>query len=180
VKIKQRVAALLTAALVGAGVAVAVAAPAHAGDYLHRIVNYNTGLCLEVPHSSMQMGEQLTVNICGPTSGSWNQKFWFSDGAFSNMYFVRPGHNLWCTAPGVASLYRSTIIQWGCDWSSFVEQWNLEPGPAGLPNTFKLRNAYSNECLTEEDPGLGTYVRQTTNCAEGFGSGASLWYLPWA
>jgi len=176
VKIKQRVAA----ALVGIVGAVAIATPAHALSYLHRIINYNTGLCLEVPNSSMQMNEQLTVSVCGPTSGSWNQKFWFSDGTFSNMYFVRPGHNLWCTTPGVASLYRSTIVQWSCDWSSFTEQWVQEPGPAGLPGTFKLRNAYSNECLTEEDPGLGTYVRQTTNCAEGFGSGASLWYLPYA
>ena len=69
-KIKQRVAA----ALVGIVGAVAIATPAHALSYLHRIINYNTGLCLEVPNSSMQMNEQLTVSVCGPTSGSSKRK----------------------------------------------------------------------------------------------------------
>lgn len=184
-KIRQRIGALFAAVLVGTGCAVALAAPAHAADYLHRIV-HSSGWCLEVPidpatgQGSMHLNEQLRLSVCGPTSGSWNQKFWFSDGGtFQNTYFIRPGHNQWCTTPGAASLPWSTIVQWSCDWNSFSEQWEqIGPDSNGL---FKLRNVYSGMCLIAENGGqLGDLVRQTQDCSGGFGSAALSWSLPYA
>ena len=184
-KIRQRVGALFAAVLVGIGCAVALAAPAFAADYLHRIVSVS-GWCVEVPNSSMQPSEQLRLSVCGPTSGSWNQKFWFSDGRLPNMYFIRPGHNLWCTQPG-ANISGSTVVQWPCDWSSYLQQFTVmrpgDPGPVpvGPLGPFVLKNG-NGLCLTPDGVDIGAFVRVTVNCGEYFirDSSFSFWSLPYA
>ncbi len=191
-KIRQRVGALFAAVLVGLTSALVLATPAHAADYLHRIVS-RQGWCIEVPIDpatglpSMRLSEQLRLSVCGPTSGSWNQKFWFSDGALSNMYFIRPGHNLWCIQPG-ANISNSTVVQWGCDWGSFLQQFTVmrpeDPGPVqvGPLGPFILKNAQNQLCLTPDGVDIGAFVRVTTNCGEFFirDSSRSFWDLPYA
>lgn len=184
-KLRTRITALCMAALVGTAGALVAAAPAHASDYLHRIKSYN-GLCLEVPIDpdtgvgSMHMMEQLRLSVCGPNSGSWNQKFWFSDGGtLLNTYFIRPAHNQWCTWPGAAHLPWSTVVQWSCDWSSFGDQWEqIGPDSQGR---YKISNVLSGMCLIPENGGqLGDLVRVTTDCDISFGGEALKWYLPYA
>lgn len=126
-KIGQRIGALLVAGVLGLGGAVALSSPAQAADWgPYKLVHTVTGLCAEVPHGSMVMGEQLRLGVCGPTP-TWYQEFWFSDAGSAWRYFIRPGHNLWCIRPGVANQFNSTIIQWSCgNWTDDSEVWFLQ------------------------------------------------------
>jgi hypothetical protein len=181
VKLKARIGAALVAVLVGVGVAGIAASPAYAGSYLHVVRHFSNGWCMEVPYDpntgtgSMVMGEQLRQGVCGPQT-TWYQNFWFEDAGPPHLYFLRPGHNLWCIQPGVPSLQRSTLIQWACTWGD-EQKWLLErvaPGSEG----FTLMNAASGMCITVEDDSLGQYIRQSFNCAHGLDPLRSTWRLP--
>jgi len=182
-KLRTRIGAVATAILVGLGLAVAVAAPAHAGSYLHVVRHASSGFCMEVPYDpntgtgSMTMGAQLRQGICGPQT-TWYQNFWFEDAGAPYLYYLRPGHNMWCIQPGVPSLQRSTLIQWACTWGN-EQKWSLQPT---CPNclTYTLMNAASGMCITVESDALGEFVRQSHNCAraEDLDPQRSMWRLP--
>lgn len=168
-KTRQRVGALLVAALLGLGGAVALSTPAAASDWgPYKLVHTISGLCMEVPHGSMQPGEQLRLGVCGPNP-TWYQLFWFSDASGGPWrYFIRPGHNLWCTTPGSPKLYRSTIIQWGCDWSNNNEIW-FEQTSLDPVGSYLFQNNQSGFYLTVDwdDMQVGGYVRQGLPTATG-------------
>jgi len=177
----RRIKALLAAALVGVVGAVVVATPAHAGSYLHVVRHSSSAFCMEVPYDpatgtgSMVMGEQLRQGICGPQT-TWYQNFWFEDTGVPHLYFLRPGHNLWCVQPGVVGMQRSTLIQWACTWGN-EQKWLLEPVTPGSAG-YTLMNAASGMCITVEDDTLGQYIRQSFNCAHGLEPLRSTWRLP--
>lgn len=161
-KLRTRVTALTVAVFVGFAGAVAVSSSAQAYDYgPFKLVNQATQLCLEVPNGSMTFGEQLKIATCGP-SGTWRQMFYFSDAGSAFHYFIRPAHNWWCLIPGNASLYRSTIIQWSCDWANSNEVFYVlapdEQGPLD-PRLLVTSNGFY---LQPESAQTGAYVRQGT------------------
>lgn len=172
--IRRRIGALLIAALLGLWVTVALATPAYAGDYPHRLTHADSGLCLEVPGGSMQFGTQLQLGVCGP-SPTWYQIFVFTDQGSPHLYFVRPGHNWWCIQPGVGALNRSTIVQVGCDWNSY-QLWSLYPISPGSVY-YTLQNAGSGYCLIVDEAFIGAYARQSDNCGQGIGGGQAYWRL---
>ena len=160
-KVKQRVAALLTAVLLGVvGGAVVLAAPAAAGEYgPYKIVHSESNLCLQVPNGSMAFGEQLTLGVCGPNP-TWYQLFWFDDACCAWRYFIRPGHNMWCVVPGNVALFRSTIIQWGCNWGDGSQVWWLQD-TAQNPDLGNRRLVSSKGYyLNVDPPSVGEYARQ--------------------
>lgn len=166
-KIRTRITAVTIAVVLGVAGAVAVSSPAQAYDYgPFKLVNQATGLCLEVPNGSMTMGEQLKIASCGP-AGTWRQMFYFSDASGAFRYFVRPAHNWWCLVPGNASLYRSTVIQWSCDWGNSNEVFYvLAPGGQG-PNDPRLLVTSNGFYLQPENTTAGAYVRQGTIACSG-------------
>lgn len=152
-KLKRTLATAVVAFVLSAVGIFALAGPAQAYDYgPFKMVNIATGLCLEVPHGSMTMNEQLTISICGPTP-TWYQEFYYTDACCAWHYFVRPGHNLWCITPGVA-VAGSTIVQWGCDWGDGKEVWHL----TGTGDVRQLVHANSGGFLTVYDSQVGGLV----------------------
>jgi hypothetical protein len=176
-KTRARIGALLTAVVLGLGLAVAASSPAFAGDYPHRLLHGSTTetLCLEVPGGDMNFGTQLTLGICGPQP-TYYQIWVFTDQGSPHLYFVRPGHDWYCIQPGVGSLFRSTIVQVPCNWNVY-QMWTLEPVSFGS-QFFRLQNAGSLMCLVAEEHYIGEYVRQSNNCATGdLGGGQAQWRL---
>lgn len=161
-KLHVRIVALIIAMLAGLAGAVAVSSPAQAYDYgPFKLVNQVTGLCLEVPNGSMAFGEQLKIGVCGP-AGTWHQMFYFSDAGPAFHYFIRPANNWWCLIPGNASLFRSTVVQWGCDWANGDEVFYiLAPGGQGPldPRILATANGFY---LQPESANVGAYIRQGT------------------
>ena len=159
-KIKQRVGALLVATLLGLGLAVSLATPAAATDYgPFKLVNMVSNLCLEVPNGSMVKGEQLKIGVCGP-AGTWYQTFYFTDACCAWHYFIRPGHNWWCLAPGSAGLFNSTIIQWDCNWGDGNEVFFLQTPEGTGPNDPRVLTTARGYYLQPESASTDAYVRQ--------------------
>jgi hypothetical protein len=176
--LKRRIAVLLVALVAATVGALAVATPANAGSYLHKI-RHTSGLCLEVPGTaanpggSMVFGEQLKLAPCAP---KWNQLFWFADAGNAWWYYLRPGHNQWCLMPG-AYLYNTTVIQYGCNWGDSSEKWILEaPYGLGAPERM-LRNVFTGWCLTVDGPWVDAYVRLNSHCGQFLAAGLDYWYL---
>lgn len=161
--LKQRIAAIVGAAVLGIGGAVALEAPASAATYPHLVTI--GGYCLEVPNASGVWGEQLRLNNC---TGASNQVFNFVDAGFSYGYSVRPAHDGLCLMPGNANLLNSTIIQWGCNGSN-RQTWVI----GFAPDSLILYTTYSRWCLGVNYAYVGAYVTQG-DCS-GLGRRLTLW-----
>jgi hypothetical protein len=168
VKLSRKVAGIVGALILGMGGAVAVAAPASAGTYVHVAVHASS-LCLDVPGFSTAPGEQVTLYQC---NGGSNQAFLFEDAGYDFAYFVHPMHNRsMCLVPGNASLADSTIIQWPCN-RGIRQTWVLGAS-ATYPGMVVMQNSYSMMCAGVDFAYSSAYVRQNS-CASFY----RLWSLP--
>jgi hypothetical protein len=160
----RRIGALLAAAVLGVGGAVALATPAAASTYGPFQLRHSSQYCLEVP--SADAGAQLIISYCGG-SGTHSQHFRFEDtGGGPWQYFIHTEYNNMCLMPGAPGLYNSTIIQWPCGGLD-GQHWILG-FPNEQPNLRNLYNIYKGYCADNLQDLPFTYVKQMNCYPEGW------------
>lgn len=188
-KLRSRVVVLLSAvvALLGAG-AVVAASPANAltvGPY--QIINYNSGLCMDVLDAATSDGTPIQQWTCNHT----NAQYWQIQSDWSGTDFKleptnalsRPG----ClTNSGWSKSSGTSVSLVGCEpspWVSSSQSYSLIPGlntPSPYPTPgpqyrYRFINYYSQMCLQPSGGSTGTgarIVQATCN-----GSAAQYWIV---
>jgi hypothetical protein len=160
VKTRTRTGGLLAAALLGVGMAVALASPASASTYGPYQLLHVSGYCLEAP--SGNLGQQLILNYCGGPA-SHNQHLTFEDAGDAWLYFLHLEGSPYCLVPGNADLFMSTIVLWTCDRSSTKYMWRLgftETVDLSKRNLCLVYHSGNNPswCMDKYNPTAGSYL----------------------
>jgi hypothetical protein len=133
----------------------------------YKIINYNSGKCMDVSGPSTANGATIYQWTChSGFNQQWRfQQDWFSDGYF---LMVARHSNKCADVAGVSTANGARVHQWTCH-NGANQQWSIGPGPGGgfpRPGNYRyqIRNRHSGKCLevANSSSSQGAIIRQWT------------------
>ena len=169
-----RLAALVAAAMVAAGLGVTAGASAASAavTFSSTAVNQGSGQCLDDPNSSTSAGTQLVQFSC---NGGTNQSWTFTPiSSTSNSYTIKSAAGLCVDVSGRSTADNAQVIQWSCN-SQTNQEFTLQAAGGGA-NAFNLVAVHSGKCIvpTGDSTASNTLLVQLP-CST---AGTRVWQLP--
>ena len=135
-------------------------APPAAGPFASTLVAKHSGLCLDVPGSSVTQGTQLQQWSCNATNAQWFDLAPVS--GKTEVYTIKNRNSGLCLDISGASLNNGAqVIQWACH-SGNNQQFQLVPVTTAGAKAFQVKPLHSNKCteVTNSSQAIGAKVQQ--------------------